>query len=361
MSATSSFIRALGLELPIVQAPMAGGATTPELVAAVSNAGALGSFAASALTPQTIVARVSEIRALTDRPFAINLFVQPTPVPDPAEVEQAWQRLAPLHEELGISPELPHQWCQPFEAQLEAVLDVRPAVASFTFGILEAHQCERLHDAGILVVGNVTHPQEAVAWQALGADAIVAQGAQAGGHRGTFMGPYEAALFDTAELVEACLDVTSLPIIAAGGVMDGYGIAALLAVGAQAVQLGTAFLATPESGICDAWKNALLEASGETRLTRVFSGRYARGLPNRAMRILEKNEASVPAYPIQNALTGPLRAAAARQGDADYLSLWAGTGVARIRYMEAEELVAVLAAELEEAEGDQAVTQMPQA
>ncbi|MGJ8522670.1 Nitronate monooxygenase [Carnimonas sp. R-84981] len=351
MTLDNTLTQLLGISLPIVQAPMAGGATTPALVAAASNAGALGSLAGSGLSPQTIAERVSSIRALTDRPFAINLFVQPIPSPDPSEVEQAWQRLAPLHEELGITPELPHQWCQPFEEQLETVLELRPAVASFTFGILKPHQIQRLHDAGILVVGNVTHPQEAEAWQALGADAIVAQGAQAGGHRGTFIGRCEDALFDTAELVEACLDVASLPVIAAGGVMDGYGIAALLAIGAQAVQLGTAFLTTTESGICDAWKQALLEASGETQLTRAFSGRFARGLPNRAMRILEKNEASVPAYPIQNALTGALRAAAAQRGDADFLSLWAGKGVARIRPMDAEELIAVLAAELEQASG----------
>lgn len=355
MGLGTSLTRMLGIQLPIIQAPMAGGATTAALVAEVSNAGALGSLAASALSPEQLLAAVGRIRRKTDAPFAVNLFVQSTPSPSLDEIETAWARLASVHEELEISPELPATWCQPFDEQFEALLEARPAVASFTFGILDGLQVSRLHDAGILIMGNATQLEEAEAWAQLGADVIVAQGAQAGGHRGTFIGRQDEALVDTAELVESCVENLDVPVVAAGGIMDGYDIAVQLGQGAQAVQMGTAFLATPESGIVDAWKQALVDADGETRLTRAFSGRLARGLPNRAMRLLGRFEEKVPAYPVQNALTQPFRSVAAKREDADYLSLWAGKGVARIRQLAAEELIAVLAAELEAAKQAQAL------
>ncbi|ANF56614.1 NAD(P)H-dependent flavin oxidoreductase [Halotalea alkalilenta] len=361
MIPSTALTRTLGLSLPIIQAPMAGGATTPALVAAVSNAGGLGSLAAAMLSPEQIVDTVAEIRELTDRPFAINLFVLDTPRPDPAEVETAWARLAPLHAELGIEPSLPTRWCQPFDEQLHALLECRPAVASFTFGILDPLTVERLHAAESLVIGTATRVEEAIAWERAGAYAVCAQGAQAGGHRGTFIGPIDEALHDTGALVEACVEAIDLPVIAAGGVMDGTEIAALLARGAQAAQLGTAFLACDESGIPAAYKEALEAASGETRLTRSFSGRAARGLPNHAMRLLGEFEREAPDYPLQNALTAAMRAEGARRNDAEYLSLWAGQGVARLRRMGAMELLARLAAELDAAAVIEALDETPRA
>ncbi len=338
--------RKLGLAVPLVQAPMAGGATTPALVAAVSGAGALGSLAAAALTPAGMVSEVAAIRALTDRPFAINLFVQDTPQPDTASLDAALARLAPWHAGLGLpAPGLPDKWCEPFAEQLETLIALQPAAASFTFGILTVGQVARLRAAGIMVVGTATSLAEGLAWQAAGADAVCAQGEEAGGHRGTFLGEQSDSLTPMLALTRQLAGALEIPVIAAGGMMDGHDMAAALAAGAQACQLGTAFLRCPESGISAPWKQALAEApAGSTRLTRAFSGRLARGVVNGYMQAMADFEAAAPAYPLMNALTGPLRAAAARQSRAECLSLWAGTGVHRAQALPAAQLVASLAA-----------------
>lgn len=335
-------------DLPIIQGPMAGGACTPELVAAVSNAGALGSVAASLLAPATIVEQVGRIRALTDRPFLLNFFVQGIPAPGEAEVDEAVQLLRPVWEGLGWNDlPRPAKWCEDFAAQFETLLALRPAVASFTFGILEAVQVERLHGAGILVIGTATTVAEAQAWEAIGADAVIASGTDAGGHRGTFIGRQEEATLDSNTLWPAVVSSVRIPVIAAGGIMDGADIRRALDTGCKAVQMGTAFLVTDEAGIHPAYKARLIAGQGQTRLTRSFSGRYARGIENRFMRDMEAVEARVPAYPVQNALTGSIRAAAAAQGDSELMSLWAGTGFARARPMPAARLVEQLAAELQ--------------
>lgn len=336
-------------KLPIVQGPMAGGATTPELVAAVSNAGALGSLAGSLLSPEVLRSQVERIRSLTGRPFLLNFFVQKTPTPGEDEVARGAELLRPVWESLGWT-ELPRpkSWCEDFDAQFETLLALRPAAASFTFGILDAVQVERLHAAGILAIGTVTTVDEALAWQAIGADAVIASGIEAGGHRGTFIGRQEDATLTARELWPAVAQAVSIPVIAAGAIMTGEDIKAALALGASAVQMGTAFLVTDESGIHPAYKQRLIEAQGQpTRLTRSFSGRYARGIENRFMRQMAAIEDQVPPYPVQNALTGSIRAAAAKAGDTELMSLWAGTGVARARPMPASRLVALLASELQ--------------
>jgi nitronate monooxygenase len=219
-------------------------------------------------------------------------------------------------------------------------------VASFTFGILSAAQVARLHTAGCLVVGTATTVAEARAWAAVGADAVCASGMEAGGHRGTFLGDFTSSLVGTLALVPQCVDALNIPVIAAGGIMDGRGIAAAMALGAQAVQMGTAFLVCPESGIGPAYRQALAQAKDtDTRLTRIFSGRPARGIVNAMMETMAQDEANVPPYPVQNALTGPLRRAAAAQGRASHLSLWAGQGVAASRPLPAAQLVATLVRE----------------
>lgn len=319
------------------------GSDTPALAAAVSQAGGLGSLGCGSRSPAAMRDAAAAVRAVTDRPFAMNLFVLETPVPDPTLVQAALQRLAPLYERFGLPLQPPTQWCQDFASQFETLLELRPAVASFTFGLLTPTQVERLHAAGCLVVGTATTVQEGLAWQNVGADAAVASGIEGGGHRGTFLSPWEESLIGTMALVPACVDALTIPVIAAGGIMDGRGIAAALALGAQAVQMGTAFLACPESALVPAWRAALAKASGsDTRLTRVFSGRWARGIVNTAMRELEPLEHELPPYPLQNALMGPVRRAAAQTGDGQHLALWAGQGVGAVRVMPATALLQTL-------------------
>ncbi|CDG85872.1 NAD(P)H-dependent flavin oxidoreductase [Janthinobacterium agaricidamnosum] len=338
-------------EYPIIQGPMAGGASTPELVAAVSNAGGLGSFAASLLPAQAIREQIARIRSLTQRPFLVNLFVQHTPQPSAAQIEHAAQLLQPVWSALGWPAlPLPSTWCEDFESQFDALLDAHPAAASFTFDILSADHVKRLHAAGIFVIGTITTVDEALAWQAIGADAVVASGVQSGGHRGTFLGPQTEATLTIEQLLPQVVAALTIPVIAAGAIMDGADIARMLAIGAAAVQMGTAFLVTDESGIHPAYKRHLLSpVSHVTRLTRGFSGRYARGVENRFMRVMLPVESQVPAYPVQNALTGSIRALAAKEADIELMSLWAGTGVNLARGMPAAQLIQTLVAEMQSA------------
>ncbi|RQU84733.1 nitronate monooxygenase [Burkholderia cenocepacia] len=350
-SFSTPFSARFGLRLPLVQAPMVG-ATTTAMVAAASNAGALGSLGAGALAPERIDAEVAAIRAATDRPFAINLFVLPDEAaPDAATVARALAAIDPLNAKLGLPPgTAPARYAPDFRAQLDALVALRVPVASFTFGVLDAADVARLKAAGTYVIGTATHVAEGLAWQAAGADAISAQGAEAGGHRGTFIGAADDALIGTLALVPQLVDATGLPVLAAGGIMDGRGIAAALALGAQAAQLGTAFLTCAESAIAADWKARLLaSADTSTQVTRAITGRHARGLRNMLMARLGEHVVDVPPYPVQNALTQPLRQAAARANDGDYLSLWAGQGAPLARRrgdaLTTSQLVAALDAE----------------
>lgn len=349
----SDLLRDLDLAHPIVQAPMAGGATTPELVAAVSNAGALGSFAAAMLAPRAMIEGAARVRALTARPFNVNLFVLDPRVPGAGELARAQALLDPLRAELGIpAGHLPARWCEDPREQLEALIEIAPPVASFAFGVHDRATVSRLKKAGSRVIGTATSVAEALAWEAAGADAVCAQGAEAGGHRGTFIGDFADACIGTLALVPAMARAVRIPVIAAGGIMDGQGIAAVLTLGARAAQLGTAFLCCPESGIPEIWKRAVREARDDgTRITRAFSGRPARGVVNDYMNRMRGHEHELPAYPVTNALTADIRAAAAKQGRPEFMSLWAGQGAGRARTLPAAELVAVLAAELRAARG----------
>jgi len=335
----------LGTTVPIVQAPMAGGVTTPALVAAVCEAGALGSLGSATSSPARIAEDVAAVRALTRRPFAVNLFVLEEPDAFPLDgLGPAIGRLAPWRARLGLGPQAaPGRACESFREQFDTLLRAAPAVASFHFGVLPRERVAALQRAGTRVIGSATNLAEARAWADAGADAICAQGAEAGGHRGTFVGGFEEGAIGSIALVPRLVDAVRVPVIAAGGIMDGRGIAAAFALGAQGVQLGTAFLACAESGAHPRWKALLHEADLRgTRLTRVFSGRPARGLVNAFMDAHRGDEAAVPAYPVQNALTGELRAAAARADDPEVMSLWAGQGAAMARALPAAELVARL-------------------
>jgi nitronate monooxygenase len=346
-----AFLERLGIAHPIVQAPMSGGPSTPELAAAVSNAGALGSLAAAYLSGRAIREAVAAVRRLSDRPFAINLFVPERGAPDLSRVPAAQALLAPFRVELGLPiPSLPTPISVPFEEQVEAVLDARPAVFSFTFGIPDAEVLRALRGRGALLAGTATTVGEARLLEQAGVDAIVAQGSEAGGHRGTFAAPFEQAMIGTMALVPQVVDAVHLPVIAAGGIMDGRGIVAALALGASAAALGTAFLACDEAGTDAGFRRALTESSAEsTMVTRAFSGKPARGLRNRFMEALASHEAELPQFPVQNALTRDIRNAAAELGRGDLLSRWAGQGAPMARSMPARALVVELVRELGEA------------
>jgi nitronate monooxygenase len=344
----SQILRRLGVAHPILLAPMAGGPSTPELAAAVTRAGGLGFLGAAYLSPAQIGEAAARLRTLTDGPFGLNLFAGGHPALPAVDAGPMLRLLAPFHARLGLPPpEPPAAPADPWRAQLEAVLEARPAAFSFTFGIPSAAELERLRARGIAVLGTATTGEEARLLASAGVDAVIAQGAEAGGHRGTFAGPVEAALVPTLALVEAVAGAVKLPVVASGGLMDGRDVRAALGAGAAAAQLGTAFLACPESGASPAYQAALLRARGDpTVLTRAFSGRAARGLANTFTARAAREEEAILPYPLQNALTRPMRTAAARQGEAELLSLWAGQGVARLRQLPAGELVRLLLQEL---------------
>lgn len=355
-SLSTSLTQKLGITFPIVQGPMNGG-STPEMVTAVSNAGGLGSLAAAGLSPEAIRSQVATIRSRTSKPFAVNLFVLETPAPTDDEVHGALERLQPIRAELGLAPGLPlDRYCEDFRQQLDMLVELNLPVASFTFGLLDAAGVRRLHQAGSLVIGTATSVAEALAWEANGADIICAQGAEAGGHRGTFLGHPDASMIGTLALVPQIVDAVSLPVIAAGGIMDGRGIAAALTLGAQAAQLGTAFLLSAESPIHSEWKERIRHSTDtSTRTSRTFTGRPARGIVNDYVLRMAQYEQDVPAYPIQNALTTEIRKAAAAANRTDFMSLWAGQagGMSRRRAeaIPAAELVRVLAEETSAAFG----------
>jgi nitronate monooxygenase len=335
-----------GTRFPIVLAPMAGGTCTPALAAAVSNAGGLGSLGAAYLTAAQLADEIAQVRGLTDRPFAVNLFTGGAAELD-RDAGPMMEMIGGYHRELGLAPPtMPVRSLVPLEEQLEAVLAARVAVFSFTFGIPGRRWIEAFRAAGTMVVGTATTAREAVLLAEAGVDAVVAQGEEAGGHRGTFARSFEESMVPTAELVRQIKAVARVPVIASGGIMDGGGIRAALAAGASAVQLGTAFVACPESGAAAAYKAAVLGATGdETRVTRAFSGRAARGIRNRVMEEVDARAEAILPYPWQNALTRGMRVAAGKAGRPEYLSLWAGRNVGRAREMPAGELVRVLAAE----------------
>ncbi|MGA3147341.1 MAG: nitronate monooxygenase [Acidimicrobiales bacterium] len=313
----------LPCELPVIQAPMAGGPSTPELTAAVAAAGGYGFVAGGYLSADGLRQAISATRALTDAPFGVNLFVPSTPG-QPGEVARYAHELAPDADRLGVELGDPRWEDDDYGAKLDVVASAGIHLASFTFGCPSAETVDRLHHAGCLVAVTVTSVPEAEAAAAVGADVLAVQGTEAGGHQGAFL-DLEPATRPLLSLLSEIRAVTDLPLIGSGGIMSGADAAAALGAGAAAVQIGTALLCTPEAGTSPPYRRALRDGRyTDTILTRAFSGRFARGLANEFA--LDHDGRAPRAYPEVHHLTRPLRAAAMRAGDAGVLNLWAGTG-----------------------------------
>lgn len=329
------------LPRPVVLAPMAGGPSTPALVAAVTGSGALGFLAGAYLSADRVAADVEEARRLAAGPVGVNLFV-PGPERDRTAVVETYRRtIAPEAERYGVELPIPRWHDDGWAAKLAALVDLRPEAVSFTFGLPAAAELTALRQAGCALVATVTTPDEARQALDAGVDALCVQGPEAGGHRGTFDADAAPATVPLDDLVRTVRAITAVPVVAAGGLMDAADVAGVLAAGADLAQLGTAFLRCPEAGTRPAHADALVSgAYGPTVVTRAFSGRSARGLQNRFVRAYD--DAAPVAYPEINDLTAPLRRAAAGVGDADGLNLWAGTGHARATGRPAAELVRVL-------------------
>ena len=345
------FASKLGLKVPIFQAPMAG-ATVPELVLAVGRAGALGGFGFAFTEPASMREAVEKVRKSADVPIHINLFVErPAPPVSKEALAEALARVKPYYDALKLPvPEaLPPPYCPDLSAQVEAALSLKPALLSFQFYPFAPEVVREAKRLGIPVGGAATTLEEAERIDALGADFIIAQGAEAGGHRATFADMREPGLVGTLALTRLIVKRCKAPVVAAGGIMDGAGIAAVLALGAQAAQMGTAFLATPESGAPAEHKRALktLTANG-TAVTRQFSGRWARGIRNRFIDEMEARPGPLLQFPSQHKLTVPLRAESNKQGTPDYVALWAGQAYPLATEAPAGELIARWMAEARE-------------
>lgn len=342
----------LGLTLPIVQAPMAG-VSTPEMAAAVSNAGGLGSIAVGATDADGARAMMAATRALTPRAFNVNLFVHKPARADP-EREAAWlAALAPTFRVFGAeAPVALSEIYRSFvedDAMLAALLQTPPAVVSFHFGLPGADRIRALKGAGCVLLATATRLKEAEAARAAGIDAVVAQGWEAGGHRGVFDPTTPDERLGTMALTRQLVVRSGLPVIAAGGIMDGRGVRAALDLGAAAAQLGTAFVACPESRADAAYKAALIEGDGRTAMTDALSGRPARCLMNRFVALGEVVTTARPDYPIAYDAGKALNAAAKAAGESGFGAQWAGQGAALARPMPAAELMATLAAEMRDA------------
>jgi nitronate monooxygenase len=344
----------LKIKYPLIQAPMAL-SDSPKLVAAVSNKGGLGSLGAATFSPQEIRSKVQEIRALTNKPFAINLFA-PTPVKaySDEEIQKAVKSLNYFRQKLGIKniDKIEVKSPPPFEEKLAVVLEEKVPVFSFTFGILPKKTIQLCKSHGISVIGTATTTREAQLLEKNGIDIVVAQGYEAGGHRGTELKitSIANALIGTMALVPQVVDAVKIPVIASGGIMDGRGIVAALALGAAGVQMGTAFLSCSESSIHEMHRKFLLSSTDEsTRLTSAFTGRTARALKNDFLLEMEKNNFPILDMPIQSSLTSDLRAEAKKQNNPDYMSLWAGQASHLCRNIPAAQLFDKLISEAREA------------
>jgi nitronate monooxygenase len=333
------------LQIPIVLAPLAGGPSTPALVAAVCDAGAFGFLAGGYLGQPQLEAQLQELRSLTRRPFGVNLFTPAPHAADPATYAPYVEEIRGWAGGRGLVVGEPRFDDDAFHEKLELLIRDPVGVVSFTFGMPSEEVIAALHDAGSEVWVTVTAPSEAETALQGGADVLVVQGIEAGGHRGSFEDGEDIPTYSLLSLLQL-LRRANRPLVATGGLMSGSGVAAALAAGACAAQLGTAFLLCPEAGTSAPHRAALRRAGAPTKLTRAFTGRAARGIRNEFM--TEHDGRAVSAYPEIHNLTQPLRREARANGDASMINLWAGEAYPLIRELPAGELVGLLAAELGE-------------
>lgn len=336
----------LGIKLPLIQGPFGGGLSSVALLSAVSNAGGLGSFGAHHLSPEEISVLVNNIRTHTDKPFNINLWVKDHDADgltlSQTAFEQAYSNLKPYFDELGLpKPVYPQQFGQTFEMQVEALLRSKPPVFSFVYGIPDASILKECRNLGIATVGTAITVDEAIALDEAGVDAIVATGFEAGGHRVSFLRDAENSLVGTFALIPQVVDLVKTPVIAAGGIADHRGVKAAFMLGAEAVQIGTAFLACEESGAPSTHKSALFSGDARyTELTRCYTGRLARGIENRMLR--EMREKPYAPYPAQSWFTGQLKKAAIEQNRPELMSLWCSQSAGLLKHKHVSALMDAL-------------------
>lgn len=336
----------LGCRLPIIQAPMAG-SQDHRLAAAVCQAGGLGSLPAALLSPEALDAELDKLKALTDQPFNVNFFAHTPPTPDAAKERHWRQLLAPFLAEFGVDPaDIPDgPGRQPFSARLAEVVErQRPAVVSFHFGLPAPELLERVKATGARILSSATTVEEGLWLQERGVDAVIAQGLEAGGHRGHFLSMDLGRQLGTFALVPQLVDALRVPVIAAGGIADARGVRAALALGARGAQVGTAYLLCPEANTSALHRAALgSDAARHTELTTLFSGRPARGVVNRLIETLGPRPDGISPFPLAGNAIGPLRAAAERQGSGACSPLWSGQHVGNREALSAQSLTARLA------------------
>ena len=335
----------LQITYPIIQAPMAGGITTSRLVAAVANSGGLGMIGAGYMSPNQLREQIREIKTLTKNSFGVNLFVPNDYKVSKLEVDMGFASLQTFRSELGIVDEIPAissygKDLDTFNEQLEVVLAEKVSVCSFTFGVPPKEIIDELKKHQIVSMGTATTSREAMLNEGIGMDLITVQGSEAGGHRGTFADEERDHLIGLMSLIPQVVDKVSIPVIAAGGIMDGRGLMASLCLGAGAVQMGTAFLTCIESGAHHTYKKAILEATeDETVMTSAFSGKWARGIKNTFITEMHKQEEQTVPFPVQNTLTSTIRKASASQENPEFMSLWSGQSPTLAKNQTAEELI----------------------
>ncbi len=344
----------LNIQYPIIQAPMAGGITTPELVAGASNGGGLGMIGAGYLTPAETKEQIREIKQLTSNPFGVNLFVPNEFNVTEDAFKSAHQLLHSICEQLNVEhtdsfdiPEFSHIF-DSFMEQVKVVIEEKVPICSFTFGIPSKEVIDELKQHNIMLIGTATTVREAVENEKLGMDMVVVQGSEAGGHRGNFTDGHAESLVGLMSLIPQAADHVSIPVIAAGGIMDGRGLMASLCLGAQGVQMGTAFLTCVESGAHRVHKEAILHATeDQLTFTRTFSGKWARGIKNKFIQYMQENELLVPDFPVQNLLTQAIRKMGSKQNNPDFMSLWSGQSPRLAKKQTVERLMKDIVAEAE--------------
>lgn len=349
----TKFTKLLGIEYPIVQGPFGGGLSSVELTTTVANAGCLGSFGGQSFSTNEIIQTCKEIRKHTNKPFNINLWVNDRDSRLATFGDEDYKKLTelfkPYFNELGLSiPERPTNLGAKFEEQIEAIFKAKPAVFSFVYGIPNASILEKCKSFGIKTVGAATIVDEAIALENAGVDAIVATGMEAGGHRVSFLRTAEESLTGTFALIPQVADSVKIPIIAAGSIADARGIKAALALGADAVQMGTAFLVTNQSNASQDHKDKLFTPDAKyTTLTKVFTGRLSRGIKNRLTEDLKEYEKLLAPYPLQGKFMGFLKAyPATANSNPDFKSYWAGQSASLLKHRDAKILIETLVNEM---------------